>query len=350
MPAAARRRVRFNEALSMVPVATRSSLGRLRAGKALKDGSEHIAAAWLRRVPRLTVASWEDIARNLRSGHSSVISAISSAHSLRHPVDLGSTRLFAILAAASRKQSLVAHDKLSALRGSDRGTSMLEAISREPRLSVSTWLDLLSSIFSISDVGDAIRDWGNRHVLEGPIVKSNNDLGRVVERHALRANLIAYSPLGPPEVDALLRDLSDPTTMPSTIKRSGTSRIALGGRPMWATFAETGGASPFDFLASSRDRNLEVRTALGLETRGAAGPRKTLMLIIYRASTLLRFPTVADAGKYDPWNYYFSPAEENEPHGWTKPWDRGGSKVRGRPEVVHESVSMATIVKPLEEI
>jgi hypothetical protein len=270
---------------------------------------------------------------------------------MKKPSILVRSTLTALINSATHRDRTHAESQINSLRiNADRGTSYLEALYRESRLGLLTWVDLLRSILDQPHVTDKVRNWSARHLLEGPQVHVVGRVGRVVEYEKMRENLIRYSPLGPAEVDALLRDLSDPVTFRKAKSKPVSGLVSLGGRPMWATFSEDPSKGPFDFCRLSTNRGLAVRTALGLESRRSRPARShRLMLITYRlGNTPAHIPTCADAGMYDPWNYYFSPAAPGEAHGWTKPWDRGGPTIRGRPEVVHEPVPISAIDSAIE--
>ena len=235
-------------------------------------------------------------------------------------------------------------------RDNDRGEMMLRALKLDCRIAPLTWLDLIQRVLNGADVVSEVRAWGERHLLEGPLGEHPGSVGRASEHNKFKEDFIRYSPLGPLEAEAVLQNLEDDVAFRYEVSKPASSLMTLGGRPTWCTFSTEPSEQPFEFLSGAHNPTLALRSALGLETRGSTSPpRHELVLMTYDLPiTDGRFPTTADAAKYEPWNYYFNPASEADLHGWTCHWDRGGLEMRGRPELVHESVSVADLTESLK--
>lgn len=337
------------EAIALVtPLHARS----LRATKAASKSRDRSTRVWARVVTTqllLGVRAWETFAAALSPKSMRPLDALDAVRRRHHPAAVENWQLQSVLSALSKVDRTHYRQKLALLRNHDRGTSLYEALHRESRLSVATWLDLLMEIENQA-TEQAIRAWGSRHVLEGSPLPIANVVGRVTEINKFKKDLTTYSPLGPDEVDNLCDDLKDPARFAAAAISPGARVLALGGRPMWGTFSPTAGELPFAYTLGLPNRAQTIRATLGLEPRGSRpASNHRLVLLAYDLEALTaRYPTCADAGKYDPWNYYFSPAEPGEPSGWTKPWDSANPTLRGRPEAVHEPATVGQIVHPLE--
>ena len=324
----------------------------LRATKAAARARERKQRVWARVVTNelmLGVRAWETFAAALTLKPMQPLEALAAVKKKHHPPTLENSGLQSVLIALSQIDRVHYRHRLASLREQDRGTSLYEALSRESRLCVITWLDLLIEMEKQPTV-QAIRGWGTRHILEGGPLVVNNVVGRVSEINKFKKDLVTHSGLGPSEVENLCDDLRDPLHFAAAASSPSARALALGGRPMWGTFSPTAGELPFEYTLDARNRARKVRATLGLEPRGTrpASDHRLVLLAYNLGAQTAHYPTCADAGKYEPWNYYFSPAEPGEPHGWTKPWDSTDPRLRGRPELVHEPTTVSQIVHPIE--
>lgn len=345
-------RLGLMEAVKHLDDATAARLEWLNRRKASRARPVRLLAAWSSGSLRCTPLGWVRLARALHSHPDNLMAAIAVGLGPRVPVSYRQCRLKDVTQHLGPNDRRFVLHQIQDLRSADRGTTMIEALEREPRLSALTWLDLILEFDATSDSAQALRRWGVRHQLEGPETPCHSVVGRVAEKHKFSEDFIRYSPLGPLEARAALENLFDAFTFDSERRKRGARLLSIGGSPMWCTFSLAAGEGPFDFCAKDHNRGLAVRTSLGLETRGArARTARTLLLMEYDLPNGIgHCPTVGDAAKYDPWNYYFSPAEPGEKHGWTKPWDRGGPGTRGRPELVHRPATVADLTRAMEQL
>ena len=116
----------------------------------------------------------------------------------------------------------------------------------------------------------------------------------------------------------------------------------LGQHLMWSTFDPVHDEKPFG-LKQPHASNLLC--ALGL----SADKRKSLVLALeYRLPSDIEahVPTFCDAYSGIFWSRYFRSAAPSDPYGLTMPTDSCPRK-RGRPEVVHSVISLASLTAPL---
>lgn len=120
----------------------------------------------------------------------------------------------------------------------------------------------------------------------------------------------------------------------------GAVKLCREGRVTFATFdRERRDRDPFRILDDDPGR---VRNAFGL---GHLPPGAETVVLLYSPppSEALRFPTVCDAGA----TQYFRPADEGQPHGWTRPLSAAEEPM---PEVVHENMGAQVIVRPVRAL
>jgi len=202
------------------------------------------------------------------------------------------------------------------------------------------------SLETASSTAQALRDWGHRHQREGGNCKFQNAVGNASEKAAFTRFLGAG--LTRAQRDKLFEDL----TLPAFWRRGIASAEAvgkfLGGETMWGTFGEASGEGPFDFLGGGPFSARQLREALGLEGDPRNYKRADMITFEYNlAPDEAFFPTVADAARSAPWNYYFRTASPYAEYGQTQCWP--GATKTGRPESVHRQIAVKELAREIRK-
>jgi hypothetical protein len=210
---------------------------------------------------------------------------------------------------------------------------------------------ILQGIAIAAELQRGLRDACRQHMLQGDFIGTPfpTPLGRAVTREAF-ADVLRdqFSFNTPSEEEQFMDDLLQRgATVTDNRVQLGGKLLAKGGRVMWATFvydADTAsfGDDPFAGLPPNADG---IRAHLGL-SRNDTG--KDLLLFVYTLprGVVPRFPTIAEAYAGDDWFYYFRPAREAEPWGYTMTWDLP-TPPAPYPEVVHGPVTGDNLVEKI---
>jgi hypothetical protein len=253
-------------------------------------------------------------------------------------------KLSDVLAALPSAEQLLFKKRLGSLVG-HRATTFqahhnLEAESRLPE---AAWQELIEHVLNDGEgferTRNAIRSVCRRWILSGTEVTvaiGSPTFGRAVTVDSM-VSLLRKSHPGRGR-DFAWREVRDLWVKPLGLIKARWSNRELGLHLMWSTFSPNG-KHPFQDLPKTADG---IRRILGLDPRLA---RKPILLLEYKLSDgMPRFPTVADAYAGDEWSYFFRPAPDGSPHGWTMPWPDYASKSKPRPEVVHPVIKGESLV------
>src|SRR4051794_28597775 len=126
-----------------------------------------MAAAWICHSLRLTMLGWQRLARQFDGNPSAILQAISIGLGRRPLIAYRQSTMSDVTNGISQNDRRRITNAVRALRSNaDRGTNMIEALGREPRLSALTWIDLLFDLHGTSNTAQVLRAWGSRHLLE----------------------------------------------------------------------------------------------------------------------------------------------------------------------------------------
>ena len=239
------------------------------------------------------------------------------------------------------------------------GQRITRNFTREQFLPVNSMKEVLRIILDnehldIYELEDLYEKECYNHVLLGgdmDVAVSPSCFGAAIERkqfeYYLGKHYYKYFP-NKQEVKEFIESLLSNTTIIGS-KYSSFKKIKLKVYNQWSTWNhEDLSKRPFDFANTNEAK--EIRANLGL-TRIRTS--KELLLFVFEIpSTIVpKRPTVADAGLYQ----YFEPPLRGSGHGWTINWQEEPSfqkknyNLKSRPEVVHESILLESMLLPIEE-
>jgi hypothetical protein len=189
----------------------------------------------------------------------------------------------------------------------------------------------------------------------GPTAHWNEPLVRAVGKGSFTRSLIGQitptgKRIGRAAAESLVAELSDQKRWEAGRKRAEDLGLRIGLYTVWATFSIP--AQPYAGLPFDAQR---VACALGLDDADGKGIAYVsdlpLLLLEYVPDhDEVKMPTMIEAWATDPPNYYFTPAPESEPVGWTQPWPSAAEEEKPRPEVVHRPVGFAGLRRVVIEV
>jgi len=170
MPPSGEELMSLDSAIDQIADHSRASLVALRGSIASSLRGQRMIASYVSSHVFLGLSSWQRVADSLGNPTNklTLVEILADVHQTFLPACLDPQRYTDVLDDVENEDDREhLRGRVATLVGRDRGQSLREAISRETRLSVPTWLDLFELLADSLDVVAAVRKWGKRHILEG---------------------------------------------------------------------------------------------------------------------------------------------------------------------------------------